>query len=65
MFKELKFLLKVFLKKLFDNFNIYNQIKHFINLLFEKLFKRDLIYNISYNKFAIIKNYLKNTFKKN
>ena len=64
MFEKLKFLLKVFLKKLFDNFNTHNQIEHFINLLFEKLFKEDLIYNISHDEFATIKNYLNNAFKK-
>ena len=65
MFKELKSLLKVFLEKLFDNLNTHDQIEHFIDLLFEKLFEENLIYNMSYNKFATIKNYLNNVFKKN
>ena len=65
VFEKLKFLLKVFLEKLFDNLNTHDQIEHFINLLFEKLFKRSLIYNISHNELAAIKNYLNNAFKKN
>ena len=65
VFKKLKTLLKIFSKKLFNNFNTHNQIEHFINLLSEKLFKKDLIYNISYNELAAIKNYLNNAFKKN
>ena len=55
MFKKLKFLSKIFSKKLSDNFNTHDQIEHFINLLFEKLFKKDLIYNTSHNKLAAIK----------
>ena len=65
MFEKLKSLLKVFSKKLFDNFNTNDQIEHFINLLFKKLFKEDLIYNILYDEFAAIKNYLNNAFEKN
>ena len=65
MFKKLKSLSKVFLKKLFDNFNTHDQIEYFIDLLFEKLFKKGLIYNISHNELATIKNYLNNAFKKN
>ena len=65
MFEKLKFLLKVFSEKLFDNFNTYDQIEHFINLLLKKLFKKSLIYNISHDEFAAIKNYLNNAFKKN
>ena len=65
VFKELKSLLKVFLKKLFDNLNTHDQIEHFINLLFEKLFRKGLIYNMSHDEFATIKNYLNNAFKKN
>ena len=65
MFKKLKSLSKIFSEKLFDNFNTHDQIEHFINLLFEKLFKRDLIYNMSHDKFATIENYLKNAFEKN
>ena len=65
MFKKLKFLSEIFSKKLFENLNTHDQIEYFINLLFEKLFKRDLIYNISYDKFATIKTYLNSAFKKN
>ena len=65
MFKKLKSLSEIFLEKLFDNFNTHDQIEHFINLLFEKLFKKDLIYNISHDEFVTIKNYLNNAFKKN
>ena len=65
IFKKLKSLSKVFSEKLFNNFNTHDQIEHFINLLFKKLFKRDLIYNISHDEFAAIKNYLNNAFKKN
>ena len=65
IFKELKSLLKVFSEKLFDNFNTHNQIEHFIDLLFEKLFREGLIYNISHDELAAIKNYLNNAFKKN
>ena len=64
MFKQFKCVSKVFSKKLFNNFNTHDQIEHLINLLFNKLFKNDLIYNMSYNEFAAIKNYLNNTFKK-
>ena len=56
--------IKSFLKKLFNNFNTHDQIEHFINLLFNKLFKSDLIYNMSYNELATIKDYLNNTLKK-
>ena len=65
MFKEFKSLLKVFLKELFNNLNTHDQIEHFINLLFKKLFKKDLIYNVSHDEFAAIKNYLNNAFEKN
>ena len=65
MFKELKSLSKVFSEKLFDNFNTHDQIEHFIDLLFEKLFKGGLIYNMSHNEFAAIRDYLNNAFKKN
>ena len=65
MFKKLKSLLKIFLKKLFNNFNTHDQIEYFINLLFEKLFKKDSIYNISHDKFITIKDYLKSAFEKN
>ena len=65
VFEELKSLLKIFSEKLFDNFNTHDQIEHFINLLFEKLFKRNLIYNISHDEFAAIKDYLNNALKKN
>ena len=64
MLDQLKCVLNFFLKKLFNNLNTYNQIEYFINLLFNKLFKNDSIYNISHNKFAAIKNYLNNIFKK-
>ena len=65
VFKKLKSLSEVFSKKLFDNFNTHDQIEHFINLLSEKLFKRGLIYNMSHNELAAIKDYLNNAFKKN
>ena len=65
MFEKLKSLSEVFSEKLFDNFNTHNQIEHLINLLFEKLFKKDLIYNMSHDELAAIKNYLNNAFKKN
>ena len=65
IFKKLKSLSEVFLEKLFNNFNTHDQIEHFINLLFEKLFKRNLIYNISHDEFAAIKDYLNNALKKN
>ena len=55
MFKELKSLLKIFSEKLFDNFNTHNQIEHLINLFFKKLFKKDLIYNMSHDELAAIK----------
>ena len=64
MFKQFKYLLKIFLKKLYNNLNTHNQVEYFINLLFDKLFKSDLIYNMSYNELAAIKNYLNNIFKK-
>ena len=65
MFEKLKSLSEVFLKKLFDNLNTHDQIEHSINLLSEKLFKGDLIYNILYNELVIIKDYLNNAFEKN
>ena len=65
VFKELKSLSEVFSEKLFNNFNTHDQIEHLINLLFKKLFRGDLIYNMSHNKLAAIKNYLNNAFKKN
>ena len=65
VFEKLKSLSEIFSEKLFDNFNTHDQIEHFINLLFEKLFKGGLIYNISYNELAEIKDYLNNAFKKN
>ena len=64
MFEQFECVSKVFSKELFNNFNTHDQIEHFINLLFNKLFKSDLIYNISYNEFATIKNYLNNALKK-
>ena len=62
--KQFENLLKIFLKKLFNNLNTHNQIEHFINLQFNKLFKDDLIYNISHNELITIKNYLNNAFEK-
>ena len=64
MFKQLEYLSKIFLKKLFNNLNTHNQIEYFIDLLSNKLLKNDLIYNISHNKLAAIKDYLNNAFKK-
>ena len=65
MLEELKSLLKIFLEKLFNSLNTHDQIEHFINLLSEKLLREGLIYNISHDEFAAIKNYLNNAFKKN
>ena len=65
MFKELKSLSKVFSEKLFNNLNTHNQIEYFFDLLFKKLSKKDLIYNMLYNELATIKHYLNNAFKKN
>ena len=65
IFKKLKSLSEVFLEKLFNNFNTHDQIEHFINLLFEKLFRESLIYNILHDELATIQNYLNNAFKKN
>ena len=65
IFEKLKSLSEVFSEELFDNFNTHDQIEHFIDLLSEKLFKEDLIYNISHDELAAIKNYLNNAFKKN
>ena len=65
VFEKLKSLSEIFLEELFDNLNTHDQIEHFINLLFKKLLKKGLIYNISHDKFTTIKNYLNNAFKKN
>ena len=65
VFEKLKSLSEVFSEKLSDNFNTHDQIEHFIDLLFEKLFRKNSIYNISYNEFATIKDYLNSAFKKN
>ena len=64
VFKQFKCVSKIFSKELFNNFNTHNQIEHLIDLLFNKLFKSDLIYNISHNELAAIKNYLNNALKK-
>ena len=64
VFKQLKSLSKVFSEKLFNNLNTHDQIEHFINLQFNKLFKNDSIYNISHNELVTIKDYLNNAFKK-
>ena len=64
MSEQLECVSEIFLKKLFNNFNTHDQIEHLINLLFNKLFKSDLIYNMSYNELAAIKNYLNNALKK-
>ena len=65
IFEELKSLLKIFSKKLFNNLNTHDQIEHSIDLLSEKLFKKNSIYNMSYDELAAIKDYLNNAFKKN
>ena len=62
--EELKSLSEIFSEKLFNNFNTHDQIEHFINLLFKKLFRKDSIYNMSHDEFVAIKNYLNNAFKK-
>ena len=62
--KQLECVSKIFSKELFNNLNTHDQIEHFINLLSDKLFKNDLIYNISHNELAAIKNYLNNALEK-
>ena len=62
--KQLECVLKIFSKELFNNLNTHDQIEYFINLLFNKLFKSDSIYNISHNEFATIRDYLNNAFEK-
>ena len=64
MFKQFENLSKIFFKKSFNSFNTNDRIKYFINLQFNKLFKSELIYNISYNKLITIRNYLNNALKK-
>ena len=65
VFEKLKSLSEIFLEKLFNNLNTHDQIEHSINLLSEKLFKKDSIYNMLHNELAAIKDYLNNAFKKN
>ena len=57
--------MKIFSKTLFDNFNTYNQIEHFIDFKKNKIFKSKSIYNMSQNEFATIREYFENTQKKN
>ena len=64
IFKQIECVSKIFLKELFNNFKTHDQIEHFINLLFNKLFKNGSIYNISHNELVMIKDYLNNAFKK-
>ena len=65
MSEKLKSLSEVFSEKLSDNFNTHDQIEHSINLLFKKLPKKNLIYNMSHDELAAIRNYLNSAFKKN
>ena len=44
---------------------MHDQIEYLIDLLSKKLFRKDLIYNISHDELAAIKDYLNNAFKKN
>ena len=53
---------KAFSEKLSDNFNTHDQMKHFINLLFDKTSRNESIYNMFQNELAAIRDYFKKTF---
>ena len=54
----------MFSKILFDNFNTYDQMKHAIDLIDDKISRIESIYNISQNELRVIKDYLTNALKK-
>ena len=64
IFKQLKNLSKVSLKELFYQLNAYKKVKHSINFIDDKTSHLNPIYNMSQNKFTMIRNYLNDVLKK-
>ena len=54
----------MFFEALSDNLNTHDQMKHFIKLMKKKLSRIDLIYKMSQNEFATIRDYLISALKK-
>ena len=55
---------KMFSKTFFDNLNTYDQMKHAIDLIDDKMSRIESIYNMSQNELRVIKNYLASALKK-
>jgi len=55
---------KVFFEILSDSLNMYNQIKHFIDLMKNKMSCIKFIYKMIQNEFTAIQDYLVSTLKK-
>ena len=54
----------MFSKTLFNSLNTHDQMKHAIDLIDDKMFRIESIYNISQNELRVIRNYLANALKK-
>ena len=59
LFNFINDLMKAFSKIANNNLNTYNQIEHSIDLINNKIFKSNSIYNMSQNELAIIRKYFK------
>ncbi len=68
--KELKILSaiqdlkKVFSEILSDSLNMHDQMKHFIDLMKNKMFCIEYIYKMTWDEFTVIRNYLNSALKK-
>lgn len=54
----------MFSKELSNLLNTYNQIKHFINLMKNKMSRTKCVYNMSQDKLITIQKYIAETLKK-
>ena len=54
----------MFSKTFFDSLNTYDQMKHAIDLIDDKMSRIESIYNMSQNELRVIKNYLASALKK-
>ncbi len=54
----------MFSKILFNSLNMYDQMKHLIDLMKNKMFCIEFIYKITWNEFVVIWNYLNSALKK-
>ena len=64
LFDFINDLMKTFSKIVNDSLNTHNQIEHSIDLMNDKIFKSNSIYNMSQNELVIIRKYFENAQRK-